>query len=139
MTDDQLLDGQADAEDLHRLRKRCKSARYGLEALVPHTGAAGQLAVFRLHAAQDRLGELTDWQVLTQVIQEQGLQPLEQRLPTLAALLLHHQQEAWQRWRLLAQDLQTPACRSQMQQPWCGPAASGVPAPTATSSASQAP
>lgn len=100
-----IADAEADPEPLHALRKRCKGARYALEALQPHNGSAGALWATRLHAVQEQLGTLNDLVVLERALRDQGPRCFAQQLPVLAALLQEQRAQVWQQWRHLAQEL----------------------------------
>lgn len=93
------------ADTMHDLRKQLKTARYRLENLAPHTGAAMQPWIEHLRQGQDLLGELNDLQVLRKAIDDQLPAGLVTTLPQLHGLLQFTDARCWDLWREQAEAL----------------------------------
>ena len=98
---------QPSAQKLHQLRRRIKRARYGFHNLTPLDPQAFQPWVDQLKAMQTVLGDLQDLQVLVHTLERLLEAAPDSVMPCLCSLILEAQDQAWQRWLLLAADLRT--------------------------------
>ena len=104
------------AADLHQLRKRLKTLRYGLahfhqSAVVDHGSLLAQLK-----ALQDCLGDLNDLVVLRGALRSSlDLNP-KKALPRFTELLDAAQDQAWLRWLELSQAWRTKGDRLRLYQ-----------------------
>ena len=98
---------QPSAQKLHQLRRRIKRARYGLHNLTALAPQAFQPWVDQLKATQTVLGDLQDLQVLVHTLERLLEAAPDSVMPCLCSLILEAQDQAWQRWLLLAADLRT--------------------------------
>jgi CHAD domain-containing protein len=108
-------DGDGAMAALHRLRRRLKRARYGLQNLegADPMPLAGWVDQFK--AMQASLGDLNDLVVLQRAIADQLDGSFDQQAPTLASLLLEAQLKAWLRWQQQRAALLEPSKRLQLQ------------------------
>jgi len=104
-------DRQGDMELVHDLRKRLKTARYGLENLSAVTGTRCLLWVAELRDLQELLGELNDLHVLEKAIDDQLPGGLARSVPRLEALMRRRAQGCWDQWRQRADGLILPERR----------------------------
>jgi len=106
-----ILEQEGDMERVHDLRKRLKTARYGLENLGAVTGSRCRQWVVELRDLQELLGELNDLHVLERAIDDQLPSGLAGSLPALEALLRRRAQGCWEQWRQRAEALMLPERR----------------------------
>ena len=106
-----ILEQEGDMERVHDLRKRLKTARYGLENLGAVTGSRCRQWVVELRDLQELLGELNDLHVLERAIDDQLPSGLAGSLPLLEALLRGRAQGCWEQWRQRAEGLMLPERR----------------------------
>ena len=106
-----ILKQEGDMERVHDLRKRLKTARYGLENLGAVTGSRCRQWVAELRELQELLGELNDLHVLERAIDDQLPAGLARSLPVLEALLRRRAQGCWDQWRQRADGLILPERR----------------------------
>jgi CHAD domain-containing protein len=106
-----ILEQEGDMERVHDLRKRLKTARYGLENLGSVTGSRCRQWVVELRDLQELLGELNDLHVLERAIDDQLPSGLAGSLPALEALLRRRAQGCWEQWRQRAEALMLPERR----------------------------
>jgi CHAD domain-containing protein len=106
-----ILEQEGDMERVHDLRKRLKTARYGLENLGAVTGSRCRQWVVELRDLQELLGELNDLHVLERAIDDQLPSGLAGSLPDLEALLRGRAQGCWEHWRQRAEGLMLPERR----------------------------
>ena len=106
-----ILEQEGDMERVHDLRKRLKTARYGLENLGAVTGSRCRQWVVELRDLQELLGELNDLHVLERAIDDQLPSGLAGNLPLLEALLRGRAQGCWEQWRQRAEGLMLPERR----------------------------
>jgi CHAD domain-containing protein len=98
-------------ELVHDLRKRLKTARYGLENLGAVTGSRCRQWIAELRDLQELLGELNDLHVLEKAIDDQLPSGLARSVPVLEALLRGRGQACWEQWRQRADGLVQPERR----------------------------
>jgi CHAD domain-containing protein len=101
-------------EAVHQLRKRLKTARYGLANLKEVEGEAVAVWASRFKAMQERLGDLNDLQVLHTAISHQLDGEMEALVPTLCWHLLEARNQAWRQWLELSAELRTPEGRQSL-------------------------
>ncbi|MDM7954018.1 MAG: CHAD domain-containing protein [Cyanobium sp. CZS 25K] len=106
-----IADRQGDMERVHDLRKRLKTARYGLENLTAVTGSRCRQWITELRELQELLGELNDLHLLEMAIDDQLPSGLARSLPRLEALLRRRAQGCWEQWRQRADGLILPERR----------------------------
>ncbi len=106
-----IVEQEADMERVHDLRKRLKTARYGLENLAAVTGSRCRQWVVELRDLQELLGELNDLHVLEKAIDDQLPSGLARSMPVLEALLRRKAQGCWEQWRQRADGLILPERR----------------------------
>ncbi|MCT0206598.1 CHAD domain-containing protein [Synechococcus sp. CS-1332] len=106
-----VLEWEGDMERVHDLRKRLKTARYGLENLGAVTGSRSRQWVAELRDLQELLGELNDLHVLEKAIDDQLPSGLAKSVPALDALLRRKAQGCWDQWRQRADGLILPERR----------------------------
>ncbi len=106
-----IADQEGDMELVHDLRKRLKTARYGLENLGAITGERCLRWVGELRELQGLLGDLNDFQVLEKAIDDQLPSGLARSVPQLESLLRHKARQGWERWRQRADELILPGRR----------------------------
>ena len=106
-----IADRQGDMELVHDLRKRLKTARYGLENLGAVTGSRCRQWMAELRDLQELLGELNDLHVLEKAIDDQLPSGLAHSVPVLEALLRRTAQACWEQWRQRADGLILPERR----------------------------
>lgn len=88
-----------EADTLHDLRKRIKTARYRLENLTALGGGRLEPWVEQLRQGQELLGELNDLQVLRKAIDDQLPGDLASSLPQLHWLLEQNSLRCWSLWQ----------------------------------------
>ncbi len=106
-----IVDRDGDMELVHDLRKRLKTARYGLENLSAVTGPRCRQWVVELRDLQDLLGELNDLHVLEKAIDDQLPSGLARSVPGLEGLMRRRGQACWEQWRQRADGLILPGRR----------------------------
>jgi CHAD domain-containing protein len=111
-----VRDGEAEADTMHDLRKRCKTARYGLENLGSITGSRCRKWAERFKGAQDLLGEFNDLRVLERAIDDQLPEGIGKAAPQLLLLLQENRRQCWRQWRQEAEKLRLPKRRRRLVQ-----------------------
>lgn len=106
-----IADRGGDMELVHDLRKRLKTARYGLENLSAVTGPRCRQWVGELRDLQELLGELNDLHVLEKAIDDQLPSGLARSVPGLEVLMRRRAQACWDQWRQRAEELILPERR----------------------------
>ena len=101
---------------MHDLRKRCKTARYGMENLGSITGPRCRKWAERFQGAQDLLGEFNDLRVLERAIDDQLPEGIGKATPQLLLLLQENRRQCWREWRQEAEKLRQPKRRRRLVQ-----------------------
>lgn len=112
------VNGPYDSEavdDLHRLRRRIKRARYGLSNLVVLDPAAFSPWIARLRRMQELLGDLNDLQLIDAALHRQLDAPPDQLVPGLCSVLTEQRARCWLLWRDQADLLRDPRGRAELQ------------------------
>ncbi len=83
------ISGESPADDLHRLRGRCKELRYALEVFAPVADQQiGRRAIADLKGLQDVLGRFQDAEVQRRALREFADEMMLERVPAAALLAL---------------------------------------------------
>lgn len=85
---------------LHSLRKQIKRVRYQLKLVSPLYGGALDWDLENFGTMQDTLGHLQDSTVLAEFL-NQAIPGVQERMPTLFALLADSRHRAWKQWQTL--------------------------------------
>ncbi|MCP9797216.1 MULTISPECIES: CHAD domain-containing protein [Cyanophyceae] len=125
-----IADRQGDMELVHDLRKRLKTARYGLENLGAVTGSRCRQWIAELRDLQELLGELNDLHVLEKAIDDQLPSGLARSVPVLEALLRGRAQACWGQWRQRADGLVRPERRRSLSMALLERRCQGQPQPS---------
>lgn len=100
------------SDDLHRLRRRIKRARYGLSNLEPLDPPAFAPWIARLRRMQELLGDLNDLQLLEAALHRQLDGSPDQVVPGLCSLLMEQLAHTWELWSEQAVVLRQPQGRA---------------------------
>jgi CHAD domain-containing protein len=122
-----VADLEGDLEQVHDLRKQCKSARYSLENLAAFGAPCCRDWAGRFKGLQQLLGDLNDLQVLGRAIEDQLPGSLAAGLPGLHDRLQERTRDCWSEWRQEATALLRPALRHRLLEDLLGEPEAGPP------------
>jgi len=98
-------------DQLHRLRRRLKKARYGLSNLEPLDPQQFEPWVNRFRQLQDLLGDLNDLELIDAALHRQLDGEPDQLVPGLCSVMAERRSCSWQEWQGLAEPLRSAQTR----------------------------
>ncbi len=101
---------------LHDLRKSAKKNRYNLELFSRFYDDTYHYYVKQIEQVQEILGQIQDYYVLRQVLEETCRSAIGKNLPELAKILQENRYQKWQEWIILQEEFLDAKTQHELRQ-----------------------